>query len=80
MTVGGAGLSIFLIIIVSIFNISSPQGIWLIINQFQLYLLLFLTNAYLPPDIHEYLKGFEILLFAFKFININNLSIFGRFI
>ena len=80
MTVGGAGLSIFLIIIVSIFNISSPQGIWLIINQFQLYLLLFLTNAYLPPDIQEYLKGFKILLFAFKFININNLPIFGRFI
>ena len=48
---------------------------WAIINQFQLYILLLLTGAYIPGNVKKYLSGIEIILFDFDFIPLLDLPL-----
>jgi hypothetical protein len=43
----------------AICNISTPQGLWMTMNQFQLILLLLLTNSYISESIVSYLTGLK---------------------
>lgn len=52
----------------SILTLSSPQVIWLEINQFQLLILLPLTGAFMPEEVRDYLLSF--FLYSFNF-NLN---------
>ena len=51
---------------ISLMNLSSPQSIWLIVNQFQLFQLLFLTGAYIPKNVKDFLSEFQFMLFSFN--------------
>ena len=52
----------------SIANMASPVGIWSIINQFQMLMLLILTGAFIPTTVKEYLSGMNFVLLNFDFI------------
>ena len=67
------GATIAIIGIASIFNLSSPQDIWSIVNQFQVFMFLLLTGVYFPKDITDLLNGNSIFMFSFSFIGIINL-------
>ena len=47
---------------------SSPQSLWLMVNQFQLLLLLPICGAEVPKDIQDYLAGMDFALFNFGFL------------
>lgn len=66
-------------LLLSIVNVSSPIGIWAMINQFQLYLLLLLTGAYIPVTIRGYLAGVEFVSFSFNFIPFKNIGLVSHF-
>ena len=52
----------------SMCNLSSPQGLWMTLNQFQLILLIFLTGAYIPLRIVDYLSSLKATTCSFNFI------------
>ena len=54
--------------IFSIWNISSPQGLWISMNQFQMILLLLLTKCSIPKPIANYLTGLKATTWSFNFI------------
>jgi len=47
---------------------SSPQALWIMVNQFQLLMLLPLTDVFVPKDIEDYFTGMSFLSFDFNFI------------
>ena len=49
-------------------NLSSPIGIWSIVNLFQMLMLLILTGAFIPTTVKEYLSGMNFVLLNFDFI------------
>ena len=53
---------------VSLMNMSSPVGIWSIINQFQMLMLLLLTGAFIPLTVRHYLSGMDFVSLNFDFI------------
>ena len=53
---------------VSLMNMSSPVGVWSIINQFQMLMLLILTDAFIPLTVKHYLSGMEFALNFFGLI------------
>lgn len=50
---------------VSLMNLSSPQGLWIMVKQTQLLMLLSLTGAYIPKDITDSLEGMSFVNFNF---------------
>ena len=52
----------------SFWNLSSPQGLWITMNQFQLILLLLLTKSNIPKSIVDYLSGLKATTWSFNFI------------
>ena len=52
----------------SFWNLSTPQGIWISLNQFQLILLLLLTNSHIPKSIVDYLSGLKATTWSLNFI------------
>ena len=55
---------------VSLINMSSPVGIWSIIHQFQMLMLLILTGAFIPIIVRNYLTGMDFALNIFELIPI----------
>lgn len=55
-------------ILSSLSNLSSPQGLYMSMNQFQLILLTLLTNAYIPKKVVDYLAGMKSTTCSFGFI------------
>ena len=55
-------------IAISFLNMSSPIGVWSIINQFQMFMLLILTGAFIPEIIRQYLAGMDFVSLNFDFI------------
>ena len=49
-------------------NTSFPETIWMIVNQFQLMMLIPLTGAFIPDDIVNYISGGSFTNFNFNFI------------
>ena len=54
--------------VLSMWNISSPQGLWMSMNQFQIILLLLLTKSNMPNLIVNYLTGLQATTWSFNFI------------
>ena len=67
------GLTGSAIIISSFLSFSSPIGIWLIINQFQLFYLLLFIGVFIPKDIKDFILGMEFMSFSLNFIPFNKL-------
>ena len=55
-------------ILFSFCNLSTFQGIWITVNQFQLILLLLLTNSHIPKSIVSYLSGLKETTCSLNFI------------
>lgn len=51
-------------------SMTSPQSIWLVMGQFQLLMLLLLSDAYIPKDVETYILGMDYTLFSFNFLKI----------
>ena len=79
VSLAGAGISTAIIGALSIMNYSSPQGIWMVINHFQLLVLLLLTEAYFPADISSFFAGAKLFNFSFNFIPVVEFNIFNKF-
>ena len=72
-------------VLFSFWNMSNLQGIWITMNQFQLILLLLLTNSHIPKSIVDYLTGMKATTCSLNFVpfkdlpglkNINSLAEF----
>ena len=62
------GASMGMATAVSLMNMSSPVGLWSIINQFQMLMLLLLTGAFIPLTVKHYLSGMDFALNFFGLI------------
>mmetsp|Transcript_5351 Transcript_5351/g.6381 ORF Transcript_5351/g.6381 Transcript_5351/m.6381 type:complete len:124 (-) Transcript_5351:17-388(-) len=56
-------------------SMSSIIVIWILANQYRLYMLLILSDAYLPQKIVDYIKGGKLFSFNFSFLPIQELSV-----
>ena len=66
--------------ILSLWNLSTPQGIWITLNQFQLILLLLLTNSHIPIFIVDYLSGLKATTWSLNFIPFKDIPGFKKII
>lgn len=80
LTYSGISSDGIMIMATSMINLQSPQGFWLIVNQFQLYYLFYLTGAYIPKYVSDYLVGLKIALFSFSFMNVRNIESVDKFL
>ena len=71
-------LYIVVAILISIINKRSPIGMWSLINQFQLLMLLLLTGTYMPKTVRQYLSNMDIVLFNLDFIPISRLPLISN--
>ena len=55
-------------VVFSICNLSTPQGVWITMNQFQLILLLLLTNSHIPQSVVDYLSGLKATTCSLNFV------------
>ena len=61
----------------SFWNLSTPTGLWITMNQFQLILLLLLTKSNIPKSIVDYLAGLKATTWSFNFIPFKDIPGFG---
>ena len=61
-------------------NLSTPTGLWITMNQFQLILLLLLTKSSIPKSIVDYLSGLKATTCSFNFIPFKDIPWFYRLI
>lgn len=52
------------------------QTMWMVINQYQLYLLIPLMRVYVPGDIMYYLLGQSFAIFNFKFLHFDSSALY----
>ena len=62
-------------VVFSLWNISTPTGLWITMNQFQLIMLLLLTNSSIPLSIVAYLSGLKTTTCSFNFLPFKNIPI-----
>ena len=67
------GSSIGAAVAISIIGLTSPIGVWSIINLFQVLILLILSGAFIPLTVKQYLLGMDFVLFNFDFIPVNKI-------
>ena len=72
------GTAMVLGVFFSIVNMSSPVGIWSLVNQFQILMLLLLTGAFIPKSIRQYLSGFKFLSLKLDFIPLNKIPLISE--
>ena len=60
----------------SLISMSSPAAIFIMINQFQMLLLLPLTGAYISDQVLFTITGMSMALFSFDFLKLEKISIF----
>ena len=75
-----AGAAVGVSIIFSFCNLSTPTGLWITMNQYQLILLLLLTKSNIPKSIVDYLSGLKVTTCSFNFIPFKDISGFDRLI
>lgn len=56
----------------SITSMTSTNGMFSMINQFQLYFFLPMIGSYFPPTIMDFILGMDFTMFSFDFINIES--------
>ena len=54
--------------VLSMCNLSAPQGLWMTMDQFQLILLLLLAKANIPQKVVDYLSGMKDTTWSFNLI------------
>lgn len=69
------GVSIAASVGSAVMALSSPQGAFSIINQFQMTLLIPMIDDYLPADVEKFILGMSFTLFSLDFIPIENIPI-----
>ena len=69
-------LSVILASILSLFNESSPNLIWILVNLYQMLLLVPLIGAFVHKDVVDFIKGIDFSSLSFGFINSGSWSIF----
>jgi hypothetical protein len=52
----------------SLMSMSSPQGAFSMINQFQLFILLPMIGTYIPESVIKVITGMSFVMFSFSFI------------
>jgi hypothetical protein len=65
---------------VSVISMSSPQTMFSIINQFQMFILLPMIGAYMPPRVIQVLLGMNISMFSFSFIPLEKIPLISELI
>ena len=60
----------------TLITMSSPIGIFSLINQFQLLLLLLATGVFISNGVDNMIRGLKITLLNFSFLNLEYFSIF----
>jgi hypothetical protein len=65
---------------VSAISMSSPQTIFSIINQFQMFILLPMIGAYMPPRVIQVLLGMNFSMFSFSFIPLEKIPLISDLI
>ena len=60
-------------LITSIVTLSPSASLWIVLHQFQSYILLILTRADIPDDVINYLLGFKFVLANLNFMNFDQL-------
>ncbi|CAI2368117.1 unnamed protein product [Moneuplotes crassus] len=73
------GISMGAVIGVSILNMSSLTGIWSLVNQFQLFLLLILTRTPLPGEINYIIADNDFMSFDMSFLPVAKLPYISEF-
>jgi hypothetical protein len=58
-------------------SMSSPQSIFSMINQFQMFILLPMIGAYIPPRVIQIFLGMNFSMFSFSFIPLENTPLIG---
>ena len=64
---------------VAIVSFTNPVGIWLIINLFQMLMLLILTGAFIPETVRRYLSGLNFVFLNFDFIQFHRIPFISHF-
>jgi hypothetical protein len=67
------GVGVLANIGVSLISSSSMNSVWSMINQFQLLLLLPLTQVYMSNAVVDYLVGMDFTMFSFRFLPISGI-------
>ena len=62
-------VSVILAFILSLFNESSPNLIWTLVNFYQMLLLIPLIGAFVHKDVVDFTKGLDFSSLSFEFIN-----------
>ena len=63
----------------SLLSMSSPIGVFCVMNQFQLLYILLASGVYVSDGVFNMITGLSIALFDFKFLNIEDINILGSF-
>ena len=74
------GIIMIFSVITSMFNVSSGSGIWLLINEAQLFFLLLLTRAYIPDDVKLVITGLKFVLNLPFYFSFNSMSAYNTVI
>lgn len=74
VNLGVIAASTMLNVITASLTSTSLQGVWTILNYFQLLLLLLLTGAYFPLGIRNFFAGISPISFSFNFIPVYSMS------
>ena len=61
-------VGVAMIVAISVVIVSSPQGAFSLINQFQMFVLLPMIGAYMPIDVIDVITGMDFTMFSFDFI------------
>ncbi|CAI2387018.1 unnamed protein product [Moneuplotes crassus] len=70
-------VAILTAIAIGIFTKSAPVAVWIVVNQFQLFCVLLLTNSELPKDVVLFIKHHQVYLFGMEFLRFSLPSHFG---
>ena len=54
--------------VIATLNFSSPQGLWIVLNSYQLLMLLLITGAYFPKEIADFFSGLKQVSFNYSFL------------
>ena len=74
-TQAAVGASVGVGVVAAIASSSSSNSMFVSINQFQLYMLIPLTGAFIHKNILDYIKGFEFAVFTLNFIDFKQVII-----
>ena len=80
--ISSASITAISIVTVSTSFISgcSPQSLWSMINQYQLFMLFPMIGVYIPEEVIHFLRGVSFWLFNFSFISLSKLGIYEKFV